>query len=265
MTTIRSAGFDWTYDGDGWNTDITDRITATTWKFGSIHQCKVFINDVGICLEPRKTRSAAMKHCVEWAQSYIKDGPPSVEQMFADCYTHWADLYETRKDVIHALFFLGGSGYKWLDGAIISTSPEDHLSFKRCREKDKSNPLKIKVQKLFREVLDSPSITDELKAILQDALGEESENNKMRPQPDNDEQCYFYPVSEEYANITNVPDDVKPDWLQLSCEAAKLLRDRSKWDDIDNERYAESLKNIVIGGRVVYELEERFPNLLNKE
>jgi hypothetical protein len=285
--TIRSAGCIWQHDGEGWSTDVNERVSATTWKFGSIHQCKVFIKypqmrasahngkSVGIGLQCQPTMRSAMKHGVEWAQNYIENDPKSVEQVFADCFAHWPTIYGTRVSVIEHLFFVIGNGYEWLDGAIVSTGPEDYIEAQQRREYRKNNPdpEMIKRNKLFQDLLDKPDTSEEVKKICRDALGLLNEDDiaerEGRPVPDDGELIVFYPVC-NYSEIMRVPDDVRPDWLALSYEAAILLRDRSgisehcrtKYPGAIEDNEVRCIENIEIGARIVNELEQRFPQLV---
>lgn len=82
----------------------------------------------------------------------------------------------------------------------------------------------------------------------------------------------FYPASENYSNICLVPDDVKPEWLELAYESALLLRDKSgvikmpksRFDtanrDIDDEK--RQADNRVLGAKIVADLERRFPHII---
>lgn len=69
---------------------------------------------------------------------------------------------------------------------------------------------------------------------------------------------------------SNDADDVKPEWLSLAYEAARLLRDRSGVPNLPKSRYetlsvSDDLKrqedNRVLGAKLVADLERRFPQL----
>lgn len=286
--TLRGAGHIW-HASDDWETNITDRIKVLTWKFGEIHQCKVFIryadghhpihgDRVGICLMAQPTRLEAMKHGVEWAEHYIETGPPTVEQVFSDCYNHWPTIYRTRVDVIDHLFFTNGNGYEWLDGAIQCTGPDDYIESQRREEYRRTHPTEdeIREKELFSNMLkkhkEKPYLSDDMLAIINDMLDIKSKKERAkeegRPLPDDGTLRNFYPVSQDFAEITRVPDDVRPDWLALSYEAALMLRDRSAPDNPKNKgQWNEKLgsRNIQVGSRIVKELERRFPQLKGHE
>jgi hypothetical protein len=90
--TIHRCGHVWnsndTYYTNDWHTTVYERFHVSTWKFGSIHQSKVFIdyehkidgqvlnsikNDgsIGICLRPGKTMEEAMQIGLDWIKQLV--------------------------------------------------------------------------------------------------------------------------------------------------------------------------------------------------
>lgn len=162
----------------------------------------------------------------------------TVEQVFADCYKYYPDLFRTRVDVIDHLFFVVGNGYRWVDGVLVEINPD---------------PL----------------------ARIEYQL--DADDDGVRPLPDDGEPRCFYPVSRDYSAVYTVPDDVRPDWLALAYTAAIMLRDRSgiseeqrvkraaDFFDVDlDEDAPRNASNIQIAIDVVNELEQRFPQLVGK-
>lgn len=280
--TLRDAGRIWRTipcnPTDGWITYLAEGVSVITWQFGDIHQCKVYIKEddndpkeVGICLTAQDTCLAAMKHGVKWAEHYLRSEPPTVEEIISDCFKYYPRLYRTRADVVNQLYFVIGNGYKWLRGAIVSSSPESRIEEWKRRE-DKTDPDIIKRNKLFQKIIDEPGISDKLKDSARRIIGIYKEDeNIQRPLLDPGGPRSFYPVC-KYSKVVNVPDNVRPDWLALSFEAATMLRDRSgpaaATDDpfpISEERKSEEAKEQVsnrkIGAKIVDELIQRFPQL----
>jgi hypothetical protein len=156
----------------------------------------------------------------------------TVEQVFADCYKYYPDLFRTRVNVIEHLFFVIGNGYRWVDGGLVETNPE---------------PL----------------------ARIEYQL--DADDDGVRPLPDDGEPRCFYPVSRDYSAVCTVPDDVKPDWLVLAYAAAIMLRDRSGISNgyrsgrttagLQHDKNTNA-SNIQIAIDVVSELERRFPQLV---
>lgn len=280
--TIRRCGHVWTsndsYYGDDWHTTVDERFHPMTWKFGSIHQSKVFVDykhlikgkestapkiegGLGICLRPGKTTKEAMQICLDWIEEFKQKGPSSVQEMFEESWDHWPTLYSkgNRISVIDYIFFVIGGGYSWVDGALMSTSPHDWME---SRKNDEAYQKTKQAAKDIRELLKQCKIDQ----------GEEPEDDW----DDVHEKIWrmdvfrFYPVSENYSNICLVPDDVKPEWLSLAYEAALLLRDKSgvpdiksKWYNNTEDDFKRQEENRKIGAIVVADLEKRFPHVKN--
>lgn len=282
--TLRRCGHIWssnnTYYENDWHTTVDGRFHATTWKFGSIHQAKVFVDyehkiegkepasfkvdgSVGVCLRYGRTMEDAMQICLDWIKEFQANGPASVQQVFEDSWNHWPTLYPmgNRIAVIDHIFFAIGGGYSWVDGAIMCTTPHDYLE---SRERDEREDKKLK------EALKKAS---ELRALLKKYKldkGEEPEDDweDVREKYWKMDVFSFYPVSKDYSNICLVPDDVKPEWLALAYEAALLLRDKSGIPDIKSRWYNKTEDdhkrqedNRALGAEIVAELERRFPHV----
>lgn len=280
--TIRRCGLVWEASNSGypddWYTTVHERFHPMTWKFGSIHQSKVFVDynhlvdgktpaspkcdgDIGICLRYGKTTEEAMQICLDWIDKYRTAGPTTPEQVFQDSWDHWPTLYPMgdRISVIGHICFTLGGGYSWVDGAIICTSPEDWIESRRRDEEDESR----------KEMLAS---LKEAKALIKKYKLEEDEDyedhDEFRERLHKQDVHMFYPVCEDYANICMVPDDVRPEWLALAYEAAILLRDKSgvpeiksRWWTPQPDDYTRQEENRKIGTKVVADLERRFPQL----
>lgn len=280
MKTLKRYGYEWGSPPDSeleWETTI-GRSIAGTWKFGNIHQCKIFIkykhmvdgkkyssrhytigNDlVAICLRAAPTRDEAMKRMVDWIHSFDVHGPPSVEQVFQSNFDNWADLYPNRVAMIDQMFFVIGNGYSWLDGNLVSTSPDSHLEKPSASIYDtmeEEDYVPIDADDMYRAYF-----AEMLKPIRE-------KQKKAKDMYWNTGTYAFYPVSQEYSNICCVPDDVKPEWLQVAYEASLLLRDHSGIPKVDDDFYGAELysekkgkANRKIGTKVVADLERRFPN-----
>ena len=285
--TLRRCGHVWESSDSGypddWQTTVDGRFHIMTWKFGNIHQAKVLVdyehlvggkpvapvkNDgtVDFYLEYGRTLDEAMQICLDWIVEFQKTGPATVEQTFKDSWDHWPTLYPQgmRLPVIDHIFFTIGGGYDWFDGGLVHTSPYSHLESQKRKERDKD------LEKALEAAREITKIRQERKL----AKGEELEYDDL----DFDEQralfwkqdvYRFYPASDDYSNVCLVPDDVKPEWLELAYEAAKLLRDKSGLPNIKSRRYnvhseddAKRQKdNRKLGAKVVADLEKRFPQL----
>jgi hypothetical protein len=205
--------------------------SVRTWQFGSVHQCVINIDDsASVGLLACDSATSALEHGIVWAEAFEKDGVPSIDKLFTDCFQHWPTLYRTRVDVINHVLFTIGGGYTWCRGGILCGDPEDHLGERQHRRHREKDP----------------------------APG---------PEPDDGGPRDFYPVSDGSSNICRVPDNVTDAWLHLAYEAATMLRDRSQalshkflgmvrepaQDEIDRQQ-----KNREVGAIIVADLKKRF-------
>lgn len=280
MDAIQYGGYTWNLiDGETWEAKIDDRCYAVTWKFGSIHQAKVFVyhehvvdgkpymspvwdDAVPICLHAQQTRKKAMQRGLDWIKSYKENGLPTAEETFEYCFKHFSSIYPNRIAALDHLFFTLGGGYQWLDGSIINVSPDSYIDMEHIRERDKE------MQKLVEE---TKKIFKDMNELRRAAGKEVIENYFTDPDAMWTQDVYeFYPIAKEYANICHVPDDVKPDWLALAYEAASLLRDKSGLPKIRTKRTTveedqkKQDRNREIGVEVAADLERRFPHVLKK-
>ena len=265
---VRACGKVWYPTGDGVGTRV-GRFEVRTWKFGSIHQCVVLVDyeasrdargdrRVRIGFDPGRTREEAMRRGLEWARNYR--APESPDELFPTLFRRWRQLYRTRADILDQLFFTIGGGYTWLDGAIVSSSlGEEELG---------ADAPSIDLPPDAPEFLSEGylALPERERDLIQQAWFREGrENFPVGPVPDDGEPQEFYPVS-EYSNLLAIPDDVRPDWLLVAYEAAKLLRDRQTLNPKNSPDFARGdrcAENRAYGERIARELEEKYPELLS--
>lgn len=257
------------------------RFTATIWKFGDIHQCKVFIkykhliegkeykslqfdDQVGISLMYAKTRNEAMQRATDWIETFKKRGLLSSNKLFKKMEKNYPVLFPDRNRILSHLFFTIGNGYAWLDGGLIELSPSGHTE----------NKAQLKKFDEFEDIIRRAKESGKAARLL---LGIAEEEEELDTREIYEEKVWkgdklpFYPVSEDYSNICCVPDDVQGHWLKLAYESAILLRDKSGVPDIDSQHnsfpddYAKRQeKNREIGAQVVADLERRFSDGIEK-
>lgn len=260
---------------------VGDKLEVVTWRFGSIHQSKVFViypgskdpmdrDRIGVGLAPGKTRNEAMQRGLDWAAAY--KAPDSPDELFSKLFRRWKTLYRTRADIIDHLFYVIGNGYSWMDGAIVPTSDEGN----------EERPVAVappgSPEYLSEEFFNLPHA--EQRVIAEARYNADEAAMPIGPLPDDGAPRNFYPVC-QYSLILCIPDDVRPDWLAVAYEAALMLRDRQipsapvkvkhglvggklqvleSPDDMPEP--AECRKNIKYGKRVVAELEAKYPHLI---
>lgn len=267
---IEYGGYAWDLQGETYSAFIDEKFIAFTWKFGNIHQAKVnviydlkvqgqsvakpgFNQEARVCLHHQKTRKSAMKRCLSFIKEFKERGSPTVHDTF-DYYTKYFKENH-RVKILEQLFFTIGNGYDWLDGGLIS-DPDTYLELLDIMERD------AKLTEFFEMA----------KELLKEHEPIEKTLEEVQEEMYNGDKIQFYPVSKEYSNICFVPDDVKPDWLNLAYEAAILLRDKSGVPDIDSkyiqkqdDDYKRQEENRKIGLDIVNQLETRFPFLKEKK
>lgn len=279
---VRACGHVWYPEGDGVATTIGDKFEVTTWRFGDIHQCKVFVHypnprdprgreSVGICLPPSPTRVEAMRRGLDWVASY--KAPDSPDELFAKQYRRWRSLYRTRADLLDQLFFTIGNGYAWVGGAIVPTYYDDGARERAPVVAPEGSP-KYLSGEYFKLPVEQQQV---ISAAHYDA---EEAALPVGPLPDDGGPRNFYPVC-GYSLVACVPDDVRADWLAVAYEAALMLRDRQTprapekaryavrggklrevGSSVDPDEQARCDSNIAHGRRIVAELEARFPHLV---
>lgn len=225
----RVAGHDWRRWEDGWAAAVDDRTEVVVWPLDGEFHCKVYVGHSGkpgravcISLAPKPTRDLAMKHGAVWAESFLRKGPPGPDHLLGECFRRWKQQCRTRADALNHVFFSVTGGYEWLDGAVVSTSPEDHAS---------------------RDT------------VAEDILPVGPVDDAGEPRP-------FSRVSDQFSLVCRVPDAARPEWASLAYEAACALAARSSAGPegavADREEVAAQEQNRRIGDRVRKDLERRF-------
>lgn len=258
---VRACGRVWYYQNGGVGTLVADRFEVVTWKFGDIHQCKVYIHypgsrdpmdgpRIGMCLPPSKTREEAMRRGLDWVAQY--KGPESPDELFPRLFRRWKTLFRRRADLLDHLFFVIGNGYSWLDGGIISTlAYEDEERVVTVPPPGSPKAYSGGFYKL--PYSEQRIIQDYHHHLLEEAM-------PVGPLHDDGRAREFYPVS-QYSAILCIPEDARPDWLLVAYEAALLLRDRQVRAPRDSNHQARCNKNIEYGEKVVADLEAKYPHL----
>lgn len=231
MKTLRAAGRVWNDNGDGYETLIDGRFTATVWPFGNGWQCKVLVDGsgkrgrVGICLAMQPDRTRAMRHALAWIKRYQWRTPQTPEALYATSLRRWPTLYVDRVQVIEHVWYVIGNGYDWLDGAIVDTSPEDYLEASRMERRHRKDDRAIE-------------------ALLREMKIEPSRLRGPPPKPDAEGRFHFYPAAENYSLVACVPADARPEWIRAAVEAADILRRLS--DDESNRALGERVHNELL-------------------
>lgn len=206
-------------------------------------------NECAVMLNMAKSFKEAKAICLDWLKNY----KPATAQEAIDNLSSFGrtNIWNTRNRVLNQLFFVTGSGYRWVDGTLLNGDQEDH-DFSHWDEQDKR--LQESISNL-REIEKKYGLINTF-----DHIDERKKKDEM--------ELYEFSRISRYSDICNVPDDVRDDWLDLAYEAAILLRDKSDVDLMGHagtenleERKLEQLKNKEKGADIVKDLEKRFPQL----
>lgn len=233
---MKAFGHNWESDGETLRAAVGRRYHVLTWPFGSIHQSKVVVSyrhatsehtccsgpSVGVGLQPGKTQKEAMRRGLDWVKGFQKKGPPGPEAVVAKCAKDYPDLFKSRDDVLEQLFFIGGCGFAWLDGALYDLSQEPPPDFSHLeRTAKQAKALLAKTLKLL-----PPKQGRELQELL-----------SPKPPPPKVFRLW------DSGNLCRVPPDVKPAWRKLAVEAADLLLKRG--DGPARKRAAQLRKKLL--------------------
>ena len=130
------------------------------------------------------------------------------------CISNYPSIFPHRAQVLEHLFFTNGNGYEWVEGELVDSCPVSpgHSPFwDENPPKDSSSPLmwEIKVKTAQEQNAKSRVTLSEL---------------DQRCQP-SDEWVLekVYPIC-KYAKIMNIPEEIKPDWLEAAKEAIALAQ-----------------------------------------
>lgn len=118
----------------------------------------------------------------------------------------YPDLYPTRKHCLNQLFCVIGNGYKWINGELVDTDPDEFT--KRYKFK---KPVDRAVSRSEEHWYSMADWHKQLKQI--------------DPEHNIPEQYQFewYPVYPDYAYITNYPDNITDSWKAVLNECRELL------------------------------------------
>jgi hypothetical protein len=109
-------------------------------------------------------------------------------------YDHYPDLFQTRAEVFDHLFCVIGNGFKWQNGELVPTVKNDmkpplhRLTYGKAVQHRKSD----RYDRIMRR------------------------HELTRAQR-------WYGIDNQYSALMTRPDDIKPDWLELSEECLAML------------------------------------------
>jgi hypothetical protein len=132
-------------------------------------------------------------------------------------------LFPNRVRALEHLFCVYGNGYEWKNGELVGT--EMRIS-KKARERH---------EELTRAIEETVSLLEKLGGHEEHCALYRLEKKAEKWAFDNADLIASSPVTEvhptykfflmceEYSALLNIPDDVKPDWLEAAKETASLI------------------------------------------
>ena len=146
-------------------------------------------------------------------------------QFMTDFYP---DLFYNRQRALNHLFCVNGNGYKWINGELVS---HDRFYDKYM--------LKEPVEKAdFSYAEYNHKYMEQIRRLTIKATKGKEGLDKYDVRLKEEK---WYPIC-EFAKICNIPDDIKPDWLELVNECKALLAEDGieipvfEWDE-ETKRY----------------------------
>jgi hypothetical protein len=186
------------------------------------------------------------------------------------CYKCYPTLYINELDVLDQLFFTIGNGYEWRNGQICHSGvslKQEYIFVKnrRCDENVRYQKQFDESKQRFLDFLAKANLEPSIE-YLESVFEPETDDWQLEQQKEYEKRmkyakdpvkwrndCYFldangnllckvYPISEKHSFIMNIPDNVKPDWLEAAkktiqyCDEGKFLLTESDKAFIDKAR-----------------------------
>jgi len=153
-------------------------------------------------------------------------------------------LYIDETDVLHSLFFLAGTGFKWEDGELVSWVPsfEEEAGIAKRSQRVHVERM-IQCEEILEKIAPGTSMLGYWQDRLADILTGDQETYAAKERErerdnryevidsDRGNDCWFLlndgetigrvmsPRINEWVNILRIPEDVKPDWLEAAQRA----------------------------------------------
>lgn len=174
----------------------------------------------------------------------------NLELTIQSMFDEYPALFIERADCLNQLFVVLGSGYRWKNGELVSSdddySKKDIQRFKEHLVDGKAfqhNKMSLRAQHLYYENLrkQNPYYKDPLEGVYSKKEIKRMHQEYINKLPDDvyyEEPnrryrwycCSIWPSvgeridwCEKYIPLLNIPEDVKPDWLEGIEETKRLL------------------------------------------
>jgi len=118
----------------------------------------------------------------------------------------YPELYPTRKHCLNQLFCVIGNGYKWINGELVDTDPDEFT--KRYK---------------FKKPVDRAVSRNEEHWYLMSDWHKQLKQLDPEHRTPMQYEFEWYPVASEYSYVVNFPEDITPSWKAAILECRKLL------------------------------------------
>lgn len=157
------------------------------------------------------------------------------EEQIQACFDLYPDLFQHRWEVLEHLFCHYGTGYHWENGELISCSkeyknlkvilPEDGVAkpnkeYTKEKIKEEYRRLKKELGHYYQEYKNL-GIDKLAKKYSDEGLLNMAMNLVLKRKP----YLAFGDLWKEGSPLLNLPEDIKPDWLEGARETIKLLQE----------------------------------------
>jgi hypothetical protein len=156
----------------------------------------------------------------------------TVEQELYNSLLMYPSIFPNRWSAYHHWFCVLGNGYEWVDGDL-------------CYPDIKKYTITDAVKKHFKLHLEDESQFD-YKSLLVHNISRckqailDSLNTEQRMRDFTQKVDFIYPLGKG-TKLSNLPDDIKPDWEEAVMLFRKWLKDNYNTLSINNKKYVDAL------------------------
>lgn len=150
----------------------------------------------------------------------------SLEEFIVLNIAAFPSIFYDRKDVLHHMYCVIGCGFKWKNGRLIDGDYYE-VNKQRILEEYRNGSLNLE-HEIHRSLRLYDDKVAAQQARIRGLLGKTRDKRKMRDLLENRKESSIltrrivYPYS-ILANVANIPDDVRPDFLQGAIEILEFI------------------------------------------
>lgn len=186
------------------------------------------------------------------------------EEAVQCCYDCYPSLFAYRWEVLSHLFCVygdGGNGYRWKDGELVSIEDKEYTP--RLAEGEKAHQsldyLKAELTKYYTEIYENANMRHFIQLEQEIATQfpeqgkivlsfEERIQDEVKKDIEKRKKVNFWLVTDSCA-MFNIPDNVKPDWLEGIKETVELVLEHGfgeikEMNDYEDEEYKRNIRKL---------------------